>query len=94
LEPFLDVVAVIAVKMTAEIVPSKSSQITHAVDDEFSVIELKNFSKSMEKRRRGVKVAAWEQARNEQGVTVDWQFTKDGRTKLHRLYPTLEEAEN
>jgi len=40
-------------------------------------------------------VAAWEQARNEQDVTIDWQFTtEDARTKLHRLYPTLEEAKN
>jgi hypothetical protein len=28
-------------------------------------------------------------------VTVDWQFTaKDARTKLHRLYPTIEDGEN
>jgi len=40
-------------------------------------------------------VAAWERARNKQNVTVDWQFTnKDARTKLHRLYPSIDEAEN
>ena len=58
MEPFFDVVTVFVVEMTAEIVPSKSSQITHAVDEEFSVVELMNFSKSMEKRRRGVSPAA------------------------------------
>jgi transposase len=40
-------------------------------------------------------VAAWERARNEQDVTVDWQFTnEDARTQLHRLYPSIEEVEN
>ena len=36
-------------------------------------------------------VAAWERARNEAVVKVDWQFTTaDARTKLKRLYPVLE----
>lgn len=40
-------------------------------------------------------VAAWERARNEQNVTVDWQFTtEDARTQLHRLYPSIEEVGN
>ena len=40
-------------------------------------------------------VAAWETERNEMDVTINWQFTnEDARTKLHRLYPTIEEAEN
>lgn len=35
-------------------------------------------------------VAAWEEARNERGVEVRWQFTTaDARIKLRRLYPTL-----
>jgi hypothetical protein len=34
---------------------------------------------------------AWEAARNEQQVEVRWQFTTaDARTKLHRLYPTIQ----
>ena len=34
------------------------------------------------------KSGAWEQARNEAGVTVDWRFTaEDARQKLERLYP-------
>lgn len=34
---------------------------------------------------------AWELERNEQRVEVKWQFTsKDARTKLHRLYPTIQ----
>jgi len=40
-------------------------------------------------------VAAWEAERNELDVTVNWQFTnEDARTKLHRLYPTIEETKN
>ena len=36
-------------------------------------------------------VAAWEQARNAAAVKVDWQFTTaDARTKLKRLYPTVQ----
>lgn len=36
-------------------------------------------------------VAAWEQYRNRNTVKVHWQFnTADARTKLHRLYPTIE----
>ena len=40
-------------------------------------------------------VAAWEAERNELDVTINWQFTnEDARTKLHRLYPSIEETEN
>ena len=36
-------------------------------------------------------VAAWEERRNAEAVTVDWQFTTaDARTKLKRLYPAFE----
>lgn len=35
--------------------------------------------------------AAWETARNESEATVDWQFTTDqARTKLKRLYPSIQ----
>jgi hypothetical protein len=35
-------------------------------------------------------IAVWEQARNEAGMTVHWQFTTaDARVKLARLYPKL-----
>ena len=35
-------------------------------------------------------VAAWQQARNNKGAKVNWQFkTEDARIKLKRLYPTL-----
>jgi hypothetical protein len=34
-------------------------------------------------------VSAWEEARNQEMVGVDWQFTTDkARIKLHRLYPS------
>ena len=36
-------------------------------------------------------VAAWELARNEENVRINWQFTTaDARIKLKRLYPVLE----
>jgi hypothetical protein len=39
--------------------------------------------------RREVK--AWEQARNNRTIRVNWQFTtEDARIKLSRLYPTIE----
>ena len=35
-------------------------------------------------------VEAWQNHRNAQNATINWQFTtKDARIKLHRLYPTL-----
>ena len=45
---------------------------------------------TMEELRR--QVNAWENRRDEAQVKVDWQFTTaDARTKLKRLYPSLEE---
>jgi DDE superfamily endonuclease len=36
-------------------------------------------------------VAAWQRQRNRAGGTVDWQFTtRDARTKLKRLYPSIQ----
>ena len=36
-------------------------------------------------------VAAWQQARNNAGAGIDWQFTTpDARINLKRLYPTLQ----
>jgi hypothetical protein len=35
-------------------------------------------------------VAAWQEARNKEGNTVDWRFTTaDARIKLKRLYPSI-----
>jgi hypothetical protein len=35
-------------------------------------------------------VANWQAVRNSQGAAANWQFTtKDARTKLHRLYPSI-----
>lgn len=35
-------------------------------------------------------VAAWEQARNRAGMTVNWRFTtEDARIKLKKLYPSI-----
>ncbi len=37
-------------------------------------------------------VKAWEERRNAEGCKVDWRFTtEDARTKLKRLYPSLQE---
>ncbi len=39
----------------------------------------------------GREVAAWQEGRNAAAVRADWQFTTaDARTKLKRLYPTIE----
>jgi hypothetical protein len=35
-------------------------------------------------------VAAWQEHRNKNHTTADWQFTTaDARTKLKRLYPAI-----
>jgi len=35
---------------------------------------------------------AWQEFRNNKGAKVNWQFTaENARTKLTRLYPTLDE---
>jgi hypothetical protein len=37
------------------------------------------------------RVSAWEQRRNRMAVKADWQFTpNDARSKLRKLYPTVE----
>lgn len=37
----------------------------------------------------GREVAAWTQARNQAGITVDWRFTTaQARSKMHRHYPS------
>ena len=36
-------------------------------------------------------VGAWKSRRNQAGVKADWQFTTaDARTKLRKLYPTID----
>ena len=41
----------------------------------------------------GREITAWEKARNEQGATVNWQFTSiDARNKLKRLYPVISKS--
>ena len=45
---------------------------------------------NIERLRR--QTAAWEKRRDQAAVKVDWQFTTaDARTKLKRLYPSIEE---
>jgi hypothetical protein len=59
-------------------------------------IELSVLSRQcLDRRLSGVEIlaheiAAWEEARNEAGMTVYWQFTtEDARTKLAKLYPSI-----
>jgi len=61
-------------------------------------IELSVLSRQCRERRIGEKetlkheIAAWEQARNAKGATVNWRFTTaDARIKLKRLYPSIED---
>jgi hypothetical protein len=63
-------------------------------------IELSVLSRQCLDRRIGTRdvlvheVAAWNEARNTSGTTVDWQFTTaDARTKLKRLYPVITMSE-
>jgi hypothetical protein len=58
-------------------------------------IELSVLSRQCLNRRLGTKdvvrqeVAAWEEPRNQAGVTIQWRFTTDkAREKLKRLYPS------
>ena len=60
-------------------------------------IELSALSRQCLNRRLGDRdtvtreVSAWEQRRNDAGVTVDWRFTTaDARIKLKRLYPVID----
>jgi transposase len=60
-------------------------------------IELSALARQCLKRRLaseeelGREVAAWVEARNSSGASVDWRFTTDdARIKLKRLYPSLQ----
>jgi transposase len=60
-------------------------------------IELSALQRQCLKRRLaseeelGREVAAWAEARNSSGASVDWRFTTDdARIKLKRLYPSLQ----
>lgn len=59
------------------------------VEIEFSVLHRQCLSGRIpDKETLAGQSGAWEQARNEAGVTVDWRFTaEDARQKLERLYP-------
>lgn len=56
---------------------------------EFSVLKRQCLSDRIpDEQTLRCEVGAWEQERNEQHSTVNWQFTvADARTKLSRLYP-------
>jgi hypothetical protein len=58
LEPFLDVIAVVVVEMTAYIESNGSGQIAHAVNEKYSVLDLVYFNKLVQERRRGTDPAA------------------------------------
>ena len=67
---------------------------THASWLNMVEIELSVLSQQCSERRipdaqrLAREIGAWEQKRNEQGVTVQWRFTaSDAREKLARLYP-------
>jgi transposase len=59
------------------------------VEIEFSVLYRQCLSGRIpDKQTLAGQSGAWEQERNEAGVTVDWRFTAgDARQKLERLYP-------
>lgn len=59
------------------------------VEIEFSVLSRQCLSGRIpDKETLAQESGAWEQERNEAGVTVDWRFTaEDARQKLERMYP-------
>ena len=58
---------------------------------ELSALSSQCLDRRIESRQRlEHEVTAWQKSRNEQAVTIDWQFTtQDARIKLRRLYPIL-----
>jgi hypothetical protein len=58
---------------------------------ELSVLSSQCLNRRIESQQRlKQEVTAWQKSRNEQAVTIDWQFTtQDARIKLRRLYPVL-----
>ena len=59
---------------------------------EFSVLSRQCLSRRIpDQQTLKREVQAWQNRRNEQRVTVKWQFTtEDARIKLKRLYPSTE----
>ena len=57
---------------------------------ELSILSRQALAERMPEKEEVVQeVSAWENERNQSGVTVDWQFTtEDARIKLKRLYPS------
>ena len=58
---------------------------------ELSVLSRQCMDDYFETREQlGEKITAWERARNEDNVGIDWRFTTaDARIKLKRLYPSI-----
>ena len=58
---------------------------------ELSVLTRQALQKRIETKEDMIaQTTAWYEARNDSGAHIDWQFTtKDARTKLKRLYPSL-----
>jgi transposase len=85
----------IAAKIEWHYTPEHASWLNIA-ECELSVLKrqcLKARLPDLETVRR--EVAAWENRRNHQQVTIDWRFTTaDARIKLKRLYPVVNEQES
>jgi transposase len=82
----------IAQKLEIHFTPKHGSWLNMA-EIEFSALSRQCLNRRIPDQQSLKKeVKAWEDQRNSTKVKCRWQFTKeDARTKLHKLYPTLEE---
>ena len=65
LKPFLDVVSITIVEVTAQLSASKGSQIAASVDEKLCIVNIVVLGEAMEERSRGIGPAA--------AVEVDFQ---------------------
>lgn len=71
--------------------PLRCAVLPKTAEIELSVLSSQCLNRRIESQQRlEQEVTAWQKSRNEQAVTIDWQFTtQDARIKLRRLYPML-----
>jgi len=79
----------IAQRLVFHYTPKHGSWLNMA-EIELSILSRQALAARMPEKEEVVQeVSAWENERNQSGVTVDWQFTtEDARIKLKRLYPS------
>lgn len=81
----------LAQKLEIHYTPKHGSWLNMA-EIEFSALSKQCLKRRLPDQETLIKeIKAWQTARNNQKVKCKWQFTTtDARTKLHKLYPTIE----